>query len=85
MQPHRYSRLESLFEDFCTCFNDADTVIVAPVYAAGEKPLPGIDRDHLVDIRPGAGRAGCIVMWVGAVSLMEQSWQDGPMLRTPAP
>ncbi len=49
VQPHRYSRLESLFEDFCTCFNDADTVIVAPVYAAGEKPLPGIDRDHLVE------------------------------------
>jgi UDP-N-acetylmuramate--alanine ligase len=49
VQPHRYSRLQSLFEDFCTCFNDADTVIVAPVYAAGEKPLPGIDRDHLVE------------------------------------
>ena len=49
VQPHRYSRLESLFEDFCTCFNDADTVIVATVYATGEKPLPGIDRDHLVE------------------------------------
>jgi UDP-N-acetylmuramate--alanine ligase len=49
VQPHRYSRLKSLFEDFCTCFNDADTVIVAPVYPAGEKPLPGIDRDHLVE------------------------------------
>ena len=36
VQPHRYSRLHSLFDDFCTCFNDADTVIVAPVYAAGE-------------------------------------------------
>src|SRR3546814_16690768 len=36
VQPHRYSRLQSLFDDFCTCFNDADTVVVAPVYAAGE-------------------------------------------------
>src|SRR3546814_8941480 len=35
VQPHRYSRLQSLFDDFCTCFNDADTVVVAPVYAAG--------------------------------------------------
>jgi UDP-N-acetylmuramate--alanine ligase len=48
MQPHRYSRLASLFEQFCTCFNDADTVVVAPVYAAGEAPIPGIDRDSLV-------------------------------------
>ncbi|CAO4165624.1 UDP-N-acetylmuramate--L-alanine ligase [Methylorubrum populi] len=48
VQPHRYSRLQSLFEDFCTCFNDADTVIVAPVYAAGETPIEGIDRDSLI-------------------------------------
>ena len=49
MQPHRYTRLESLFEDFCACFNDADEVIVAEVYAAGETPIPGADRDALVD------------------------------------
>lgn len=49
VQPHRYSRLRDLFEDFCTCFNDADTVIVTPVYPAGEKPLEGFDRDSLVD------------------------------------
>ncbi|HWJ75010.1 MAG TPA: UDP-N-acetylmuramate--L-alanine ligase [Kaistia sp.] len=49
VQPHRYSRLHDLFDGFCTCFNDADTVIVAPVYAAGEAPIEGIDRDHLVD------------------------------------
>ncbi len=48
VQPHRYTRLASLFEDFCTCFNDADTVIVAPVYAAGEQPIEGFDRDSLV-------------------------------------
>jgi len=48
VQPHRYTRLQSLFDDFCTCFNDADTVIVAPVYAAGEAPIEGIDRDGLV-------------------------------------
>lgn len=47
VQPHRYSRLHDLFEQFCTCFNDADKVVVAPVYAAGEEPLPGFDRDAL--------------------------------------
>jgi UDP-N-acetylmuramate--alanine ligase len=48
VQPHRYSRLASLFDQFCTCFNDADAVIVAPVYAAGELPIPGADRDSFV-------------------------------------
>ncbi|WP_210484965.1 UDP-N-acetylmuramate--L-alanine ligase [Microvirga antarctica] len=48
VQPHRYTRLSSLFEQFCTCFNDADAVIVAPVYAAGEQPIPGAERDDLV-------------------------------------
>ncbi|WP_128927311.1 UDP-N-acetylmuramate--L-alanine ligase [Bradyrhizobium guangxiense] len=49
VQPHRYPRLQSLFEEFCTCFNDADAVVVADVYAAGEAPIEGIDRDHFVE------------------------------------
>jgi len=49
VQPHRHSRLHDLFEEFCTCFNDADTVIVADVYAAGEEPIEGADRDGLVE------------------------------------
>jgi UDP-N-acetylmuramate--alanine ligase len=49
MQPHRYTRLRELFDGFCSCFNDADTVIVAPVYAAGEAPIEGISRDALVE------------------------------------
>lgn len=48
VQPHRYTRLRDLFDQFCSCFNDADHVIVAPVYPAGEPPIPGIDRDALV-------------------------------------
>jgi UDP-N-acetylmuramate--alanine ligase len=48
MQPHRYTRLRDLFEQFCTCFNDADAVIIAPVYPAGEAPIAGADRDALV-------------------------------------
>ncbi|WP_128253568.1 UDP-N-acetylmuramate--L-alanine ligase [Falsirhodobacter deserti] len=47
-QPHRFSRLHSLFEDFCTCFNEADVVAIAEVYAAGEEPIEGAGRDDLV-------------------------------------
>jgi UDP-N-acetylmuramate--alanine ligase len=49
MQPHRYTRLSSLFTEFCTCFNDADSVIVAPVYAAGEAPIEGATHEALVE------------------------------------
>jgi UDP-N-acetylmuramate--alanine ligase len=49
VQPHRYTRLQALFTEFCTCFNDADTVLVADVYPAGEQPIPGIHRDALVE------------------------------------
>ena len=47
-QPHRFTRLSSLFEDFCTCFNEADAVAIADVYAAGEEPIAGASRDDLV-------------------------------------
>jgi UDP-N-acetylmuramate--alanine ligase len=49
VQPHRYTRLHDLFESFCTCFNDADAVVVADVYPAGEAPIEGADRDSLVE------------------------------------
>ena len=49
VQPHRYSRLAGLFEDFCTCMNDAGTVVVADVYPAGEAPIPGADKESLVE------------------------------------
>ncbi|PRH87152.1 UDP-N-acetylmuramate--L-alanine ligase [Labrys okinawensis] len=48
VQPHRYSRLASLFNEFSACFNDADMVVVADVYAAGEAPIPGADKEGLV-------------------------------------
>jgi UDP-N-acetylmuramate--alanine ligase len=57
VQPHRYTRLASLFDDFAACFNDADTVILAPVYAAGEEPIAGVNSETLVDlIRSGGHR-----------------------------
>ncbi|HEX5378530.1 MAG TPA: UDP-N-acetylmuramate--L-alanine ligase [Phenylobacterium sp.] len=49
VQPHRYSRLHDLFNEFCACFNDADVVIVSDVYAAGETPIEGASRDGLVE------------------------------------
>ena len=48
VQPHRYSRLAHLFTEFCSCFNDADEVLVADVYAAGETPIDGADKAALV-------------------------------------
>ncbi|MEO1092769.1 MAG: UDP-N-acetylmuramate--L-alanine ligase [Pseudomonadota bacterium] len=49
VQPHRYTRLRDLFDDFCTAFNGAETVFVAPVHAAGEAPIPGIDHEALAE------------------------------------
>lgn len=49
VQPHRYSRLGSLMEEFQTAFNDADRVLVTPVYAAGEAPVEGVDAQALVE------------------------------------
>ena len=49
VQPHRYSRLHDLMSEFSACFNDADTVIVADVYAAGEQPLEGVSKEALVE------------------------------------
>ena len=76
VQPHRYTRLKSLFGEFCTCFNEADTVIVADVYPAGEAPIEGADRDYLVeglrasghrDARPLADEAELVRMVAGLV------------------
>ena len=62
VQPHRYSRLANLFEDFCTCFNDADMVIVADVYPAGEAPIEGYDRDGLVAGLRARGHRGVLAL-----------------------
>jgi len=55
VQPHRYTRLRDLFEEWRTAFNDADTVVVAPVYPAGEKPIEGINADALADALKRSG------------------------------
>ncbi|MGB7286282.1 MAG: UDP-N-acetylmuramate--L-alanine ligase [Salaquimonas sp.] len=61
-QPHRFTRLESLFDDFCACFNDADVVMVAPVYRAGETPIEGADEQSLVAGLQAAGHRNASVI-----------------------
>ncbi|MEX0345143.1 MAG: UDP-N-acetylmuramate--L-alanine ligase [Rhizobiaceae bacterium] len=56
-QPHRYTRLHDLFDEFSACYNDADTVMIAPVYPAGEDPIDGADAANLAaNIRAGGHR-----------------------------
>ncbi len=62
VQPHRYSRLASLFDAFATCFNDADSVIVADVYPAGEAPIAGVDKTHLVAAIAAHGHRHALVL-----------------------
>ncbi|MCI4679516.1 UDP-N-acetylmuramate--L-alanine ligase [Rhodoblastus acidophilus] len=61
-QPHRYTRLQSLFEQFATCFNDADVVIVADVYAAGETPIEGVNKEALVAAIKAHGHRQALVL-----------------------
>jgi UDP-N-acetylmuramate--alanine ligase len=62
IQPHRYTRLRDLFEEFSTCFNDADIVVVADVYPAGEQPIEGIDRDHLAAALTNHGHRAAVAL-----------------------
>jgi UDP-N-acetylmuramate--alanine ligase len=57
IEPHRYSRVHDLFEDFARCLGDADAVIVAPLYSAGEAPMAGIDHKALAGAIVKAGHA----------------------------
>jgi len=68
-QPHRYTRLASLFEDFANCFNDADSIILAPVYAAGEEAIDGVNSEALVSrIRAGGHRDARYMAEPGALA-----------------
>ena len=62
VQPHRYSRLRDLFEGFCTCFNNADAVLVADVYPAGENLIKGINRETLVEGLRSRGHRQVLVL-----------------------
>jgi len=81
-QPHRYSRLHSLFEEFCGCFNDADVVAIAEVYAAGEDPIEGASRDDLVAglIRHGHRHARAILSEEDLERLVREQARPGDMV-----
>ncbi|MCA1335259.1 UDP-N-acetylmuramate--L-alanine ligase [Pseudooceanicola marinus] len=81
-QPHRYSRLHSLFDDFCACFNEADVVAIAEVYGAGEDPIPGASRDDLVAglIRHGHRHARAIDSEEDLERLVREQAQPGDMV-----
>ena len=81
-QPHRYSRLATLFDDFCTCFNEADVVAIAEVFAAGEDPIPGASRDDLVSglIRAGHRHARAITDQADLTRLVKEQAREGDIV-----
>jgi UDP-N-acetylmuramate--alanine ligase len=81
-QPHRYSRLSDLFEDFCSCFNDADVVAIAEVYSAGEDPIEGASRDDLVAglIAHGHRNASSLQDQAGLAELVKREAEPGDMV-----
>ena len=81
-QPHRYTRLASLFEDFCSCFNEADVVAIAEVFAAGEEPIEGASRDDLVKglISHGHRHARAVNDLGDLTRLVREQARDGDMV-----
>ena len=81
-QPHRYSRLYDLFDDFCTCFNDADVVGITDIFAAGEAPIAGADRDSLVIGLTGHGHRNAMAVADEAAlkAFLTEHCQPGDML-----
>jgi len=81
-QPHRYSRLSDLFEEFCSCFNDADIAAIAPVFAAGEAPIEGADHITLAAglTTHGHKNAQAIDGEEGLAALIKAEAQAGDMV-----
>ena len=81
-QPHRYTRLSALFEEFCGCFNEADVVAIAEVYAAGEAPIAGASRDDLVAglIRHGHRHARAVTDEDDLLRLVREQARPGDMV-----
>ncbi len=81
-QPHRYSRLHSLFDDFCACFNDADVVGISEVFSAGEDVIPGATRDDLVAglIRHGHRHARAVTNEDDLLRLVREQTRPGDIV-----
>ena len=82
MQPHRFSRLQDLFDEFATCFDDADSVLIADVYAASETPIEGIDKEHLVEsiMQHGHKDAACLSSPHDLAELISNKAESGDMV-----
>lgn len=82
VQPHRYSRLQDLFDEFCSCFNDADKVLVMDVFAAGEAPIDGMSKEGLVRglIRAGHKDAHFVEGWDQLSALLKQEVGPGDLV-----
>ncbi len=81
-QPHRFSRLADLFEEFCSCFNDADMAVIAPVFAAGEAPIEGVDHVTLAAglVTHGHKNANVITGESGLAALIKAEAKAGDMV-----
>ena len=81
-QPHRYSRLSNLFDEFCACFNEADVVAIAEVFSAGEPPIEGAGRDDLVAglIRHGHRHARAILSEEDLERLVREQARPGDIV-----
>ena len=82
MQPHRYSRLHALFDQFAGCFNDADAVLVSEVYAAGEVPMDGVDAEALAAAVARAGHrdARALGPWAGLAERVAETAAPGDLV-----
>ena len=87
VEPHRYSRVRDLFSEFSACFRDADSVIVAPLYTAGELPIDGVDHHTLADGIRGTGHPSVIAIDQPAdlVPIVRRNGRQGDMVSASAP
>jgi len=83
-QPHRYTRIRALEEEFARAFYHADIVIVLPVYAAGEDVIPGVTSERLAELikKHGHRDATCVPDFPAALQLLNERLREGDLLLT---
>jgi UDP-N-acetylmuramate--alanine ligase len=80
-QPHRYTRTKDLLEEFATAFKDADSLVVLPIYAASEEPIPGVTAEHLAARIEGV-RAQVAADFAAAVAAVVAQAKEGDLILT---
>jgi UDP-N-acetylmuramate--alanine ligase len=83
-QPHRYTRMQALEEDFARAFDDADFLVVLPIYAAGEQPIPGISAERLIARIKGLGHPEAVYAddFSKAQQILKDALCEGDLLLT---